>query len=213
MRRRGNFKARVERRIDRWGFRQPYVKDGEPGDQMTAVYNVYIKRGGVQSDDGAVPKFKFRAIIDEKDTSTEIFQLKGKIWIEADTLEALREKCEADFNSYGLQDWKKVILVAIHRPGTHKNEGKESALHFGYAVLETTGGRYRTTDDRSYVSRDKEWLIEGEAEEIVELPYTEELEAKLAQVKGALDLLAERLTEVVADPKKLLSTKFPQLLK
>lgn len=214
MRRRHTFVGKIERCIDRWGFRQPWVKDAVEGDRLTAIYKVYFKRGSVQqSDDHEPPKFHFRAILDEKDTSREIYQLKGSVWIEADTIEKLRKKCEDDFNSYGPTDWKKVILVAIHRPRMHRNEGKESALHFGYCVLETTGGRYRTTDERNHVSRDRTWLIEGEEEEIVELPYSPELEAKLAQIKGALDLLTARLTTIVSSPANLLGVRIPHLLK
>ncbi len=213
MRRRHTFVGKIERCIDRWGFRQPWVKDGQEGDRLTAVYKIYFKRAGVQSTDGHDPAFKFRAVLDEKDTAREIYTLKGQVWIEADTIEGLRKKCEDDFNSYGPQDWKKVILVAIHRPNLHRSEGKESAMHFGYTILETTGGRYRTTDDRGHVSRDKAWLIEGEEEEIVELPYSPELQAKLAQIKGALDLLALRLATIVASPANLLNVRIPALLK
>lgn len=178
--------TQVRKTIDEWLFRY---------DDKSIKFNIVLVRTrDMERTHDHTPHAKFRACVDRdhlKAKGIENFPLEDHEAISLEELQAQVQKTIQDRLSAG---WRKVIVVGMEKAETTYED--ESAVNFLYKVcLQSTDGRMFKHEVGAWVTRRVEDILRSgfDRDQIIILPYTEELELGLDNLKGAFDTLVDRL--------------------
>jgi hypothetical protein len=198
----------VQKEIDEWHFRFNH---------KIIVFKVFIHRARdpQRSEDHPDPWIKFSAEVDSR--SMEKAKIDPKefalVTIKEDTIQKLRDRCQAHVEAMLRLNWKKVIIVGFQPE--HEKElfmGRERRdpavqLQFDYATGEQAGEFFRREDEdesKCYFLKEAANLLNGyswEKKFVHVFDYDESLMATLALLKTKYEELNNRVAELVKPGK------------
>jgi len=180
----------VRKHIDEWLFRYD--------DKSIKFDIVLIRSRDMERTPDNTPHAKFRACVDLthlKEKGIENFPLEDH---EAINLEELQVKVQETIQSRLSAGWRKVIVVGLEKSDTTYED--ESAVNFLYKVcFQSTDGRMFKHETGTWVTRRIEDILRSgfDRDQIVILPYSEELETGLDNLNSAFGTLVDRLHNLI----------------